>query len=372
MVDIKVALTQSSNEIFRKNSLQQIRDLSNELTELSQSKHNELRTLVSTKYRDLLKTGNTIIDIKELGQIQDQKLYNLSFLRDEKLNKLNKIEKNFEKLNNSFNQSSNLHEKSIKIEQEKIVISSDFWINTSILLEINDGFNIFQILTNLEKFNKFNQLKQFKNLLHDNEPLIRSKFEEINSIIIRLFKNTFFKQQDLYNINNSFNLLSLAFLNLKEFQSLIFNNLIKFIKIDSIKSSYTELFAIFDKFDQYTIQFQNYLIDNLSKLTKELNESIDNYKVGEIIDLYLLQINSEYLEKIFYISNGVKDFNMLYIIKILRKFEKNLQLLKKLKNDSNNDHKEELEIFISKIENLDRDNLLLRKYLAQLLDNLNK
>ncbi|OWB86299.1 hypothetical protein B5S33_g4985 [[Candida] boidinii] len=89
----------SSNELFTEYSIRDIETLNLKLSNTIDVSKDELRTLVGSKYRDLLNVADNIIVMRELSIIQNDKLNNLIFKKSNYNN--NKSLVNLNNLNNN-------------------------------------------------------------------------------------------------------------------------------------------------------------------------------------------------------------------------------------------------------------------------------
>ncbi|KAH3687817.1 hypothetical protein WICPIJ_001192 [Wickerhamomyces pijperi] len=371
MIDIDAILEKSSSEIFSTYNLTQIQQISDDLSKISKSKHQELRSLVSSKYRDLLKTGDDIIAIKDLGISQDRSLYNLSFCRGPKLDKISTVDKNLKIFNQHvFDRELDIHETLDRDSGniESVLLNSDFWISITPLLEIVSTTSLDVVLETLVEFNKFRNDTKFTRLFIDNRDIIQKKVTEISALILDKLTNDTLKASELSSIYHQIhlnNLRELEKLQTTSIDSQIYNNLIRILENEDENNLSLQQHIktddsndqIFTDFPEFNSRFQAHLSMKLKSLQDILTSSISSYHPDSTIDLYTLQFQDsqtgsgfnkeKYLLDIYYLSIGVDNGVLVKIIEKLIRFKQLLTKFIKFFSES-----EDTETYSSVLEDI--------------------
>lgn len=394
MLDIEPILDKSTSEIFSNYNLHQIQNISDELAHLSSSKHRELRTLVSSKYRDLLKTGDDIIAVRDLGISQDHGLYALSFFRSTKLEKISTVERNFKILNDAnFNRPLQDHDvlDCEATNTETVLLNSEFWIHMTSLLETNATLGLDSILQKLIDFHIFANIPDFQQLLFNHENMVHHKLAEISTFILdKLSSDTFSSSHlsQIYQQIHGNNLTELERLNTPSIDLEIFNNLIQIIDSTQYQAKTLQQYIesessndeIFIDFPEFNSRFQLHICGKLKSLQVDLNNLVLSYVPDSFIDLYDLEFrkaastgglnDNEYLLTIYYLSNGVDNGNLVNIIEKLTTFKHLQDKLNKFFNSTEDaeTYSVVFEAFIQSLKSKPdiKNNTTLNKYLETL------
>ncbi|CCH44152.1 hypothetical protein BN7_3710 [Wickerhamomyces ciferrii] len=343
MSDIDL-LNTTSQSLFKTFPITQIQQISTNLNQLSNLKHEEIRNLVGSKYRDLLISADEITIMEKLSHEQDSKLYDLIFGKfkigiDDKISKfMNNKNDDFEIDQQNINQ--------IKSIQSK----TDFTIKLSKFLKINSDDEIEEIFMKINEIgnewgDKSNLvLEKFKEI----EIIFETKINEINDI------NELLKLELFWNKRNEFNISSL--------EQLLYNHLkSNLIKFDNLKE-------ILEKFPKFIDNLNNDYQRKLQILIKNVQNLINELKPNPKNELKLYDLkfdDDDYLLKIEFLSKGLIFKEYQDINNGLQSIKDLLNFIKIINNDSflkiSNDYNDLLKSFQKHAQ--ETNNSLLLKHL---------
>ncbi|GME69471.1 unnamed protein product [[Candida] boidinii] len=238
----------SSNELFTEYSIRDIETLNLKLSNTIDVSKDELRTLVGSKYRDLLNVADNIIVMRELSIIQNDKLNNLIFKKSNYNN--NKSLVNLNNLNNSI-KSNNLS--LLKSKNNSIILRNLVHDLNISFFELKFLINNYNNLNDLEnKDNKLNKNITNDNSTNNNTASINDSNDDessINSIQLEKISNHFLElSKQFLLVENLFKdeLNTTTFASNKSIKSTV-------LKFKSLKSNYIKILKL---------QLQKFLIDN--------------------------------------------------------------------------------------------------------------
>jgi hypothetical protein len=367
-------LLPNADAVFKQYSVREIESISNTIAKASSQIHADLQNLVSSKYRDLLKTSDLIIDMNDVSKAQDSELYQLSFLRNSKIDKLFAIEKNFDKFGESkvIKDDVDLYK-----NQKRILENNENFMRLSNFLNIDEGLN-----NNLEILEIINENIKFPILLNSwfygQKKLIVDKMQNLeNTIIINISSG--FKIWEVLKVYSFWEQLKLFeddenTVNVKKLEDEIFRNLMQLINND-FKNEFTysneNLQLILKEFSGFSERILTEYINRIERIDITLNNS----QVNEAkINLYELDFNdANYMRNVKDLNNGLHypryqkmNTNVLEFIKVLH-------ILKHLDNDQYETNKNRVLSFINDFKQvaIEQENKLLSRYLKKLIDQVN-
>lgn len=370
--DIDVLITKDANQIFQEYSVSEVETISLGIEEKANKIHADLQNLVSLKYRDLLKTSDLIIDMNEISKVQDKELYDLSFLKNGKLNKLFNIERNFNKFEKIENTNVDLY-----LNQNSIIKKNEQFIKLSNFLNIDES-----IIDNLEIIDLINKNLKFPINIYQNENnLIIKKFNNLINLTISNISNNFkiWEVLKIYKFWKNLNLFEYDSykISIKLIEDEIFKNLIDLINYefkDEFYFNYDNLEIILKEFPNFKNNILKFYIDKINDINLMLINTEDD-KNNEKLNLYDLNFDdSNYLNNIKNLNNGLNyikyqdlNFNLLEFIKVLN-------ILKKLDLNIYNSNKLKILNHVNDFKSIsiDEKNKLLTKYLDKLIGQINK
>ncbi|CAM9012014.1 unnamed protein product [Wickerhamomyces anomalus] len=302
-------------QLFQTKSLPEIQDLSSQLSSISIRKHDEIRNLVGSKYRDLLISADEIKKMETLAYQEDKQLYDLVFNAGGKRLDERNVERFFtkeEKKVGGFNH---------------VLENSEFFIKLSKFLKIDQDYSFDKI------YDIINELGNSWGNGKD-RVVILEKFKQVEIILFNKVDNIddieeLFKLRNFINGNVNFNL--------NKFDERLFGKILKLIKIDE----FIDLKLILIKFPNFQNElkqtFANEIIGNL-----ETNESLINelHDPNDTLKLYELKFDQDYLTNIDYLSKGLINKQYQNISDFFNKIGKNLNYLKLIINPNNDEFKQ--------------------------------
>jgi hypothetical protein len=281
-IDIDTAVESNANTLFQSHSLHEITDLSKSLTTKAQRKHEELRTLVASQYRDLLQTADQIIEMDKLSKQSDQELYKLSFLNTSKLNKNLSIERNITKF---------WHSEPVELENRvvKVKKNAELFLVMSQLLNLS-SVDPYDVIIGVLK-----RLPLEEGWFQDRKPVVDNKVEELQMVMLdkvsamsldELLKVDIFVQQTQW------------------FEKTVIENAI----YESLLNKLTleNLSLVLEKFAKFKPKLQDHYSRSTESILQDLKglmATVDDK--GTKLDLYTMELDDDYLTKIQYLSHGL-------------------------------------------------------------------
>lgn len=334
---------ETAQEVFRNHTASEIQTISATLTQLAQDRHQTLQNLVSGKYRELLTTADLIVEMEQISQRQDANLYELSFLKNKKLDKLSRIESNLQ----SFYKDVELP----KVENHVLTNSNNF-LQYSKFLNIGDD----DILTIITQLNELELPIVKDSWFYDRKDTILEKFKYLLDVIHDRSHNltSIDEMKEVYTFLENLVILDDERADMKRFNE-------KFLEIFiGIVENGGALAEILKKF-QFKDQLKSHYSKKLESLFQEL-DAVDLSKKDDELELYNLEINEDYLYNIKMLNQGLiyasqRHFNDLLISSI-----QTLEILKQLGSDKT----EQLLKYISKLQGSKK----LEKYTRELQSSL--
>lgn len=363
-------------ELFQTKSLSEIQDISKTLRATSITKHEEIRNLVGSKYRDLLISADEIKLMEVLAYEQDRKLYALIFdeehendeerskapqendyfgnaVNGESLNRNNSAK--IRKRRAEFNVNSNLElflrseVKEVKAVDDHVLQNSEFFIRLSKFLKINEDDSLKNI---------YNWVDELGYSWGSKGEVISEKFKEVEVIV----QGKVGKIDDVEELSTlqQFVKKNDKVFDVKRFDELLFERIKELINFDDLKLVLLK-FPGFQK--GLEDEYENVITTGLQNLNKLI--SVLGVEGTGKLTLYELKFDDNYLTKIDYLSKGLIYQEYQVISDGFEKISQILQFMKVINQKKysvlDSKYKDTLENFRSHAEN--EKNQLLIKYL---------
>lgn len=378
-------LDSSPIEIFQSYSLHEIQIINTQLSNKIIEKHDEIRQLVGSKYRDLLITADEIKHMEKLSGQQDKLLYDLVFGKTNGVGGSGGGIENFMK--NGLKRVENGNKDSDRIDNVgKVIKNSDFYIKLSKFLKISDddddeegeeGEEGDEVEDNKTKSSfSINEIEHCIDSLGPKESwgnkkeVIMEKFKEIEVILInKIWKNEQVEQLSKLQLflirKNDF------FYNIDKFNEILYSKLFKLINNDDVLREILKFFKNFKlKFEVDFINKISSILIKLNKFITQLNENDNGNGIDKCkkLSLYELEMNDDYLTNIDYLSKGLIYNEYQIINKEIIELQKFLQYLKLINELKYNQFNQEFNSILNNFKNhavLEKNQLLI-KYLSNI------
>jgi len=377
-------LDSSPIEIFQSYSLHEIQIINTQLSNKIIKKHDEIRQLVGSKYRDLLITADEIKHMEKLSGQQDKLLYDLVFGKTNGVGGSGGVGVGIENfMKNGLKRVENGNKDSDRIDNVgKVIKNSDFYIKLSKFLKISDdddddeegeedegdednktksSFSINEIEHRIDSLGP-------KESWGNKKEVIMEKFKEIEVILInKIWK--FEQVEQLSKLQLFLIRKNDFFYNIDKFNEILYSKLFKLINNDDVLREILKFFKNFKlKFEVDFINKISSILIKLNKFITQLNDNDNGIDKCKKLSLYELEMNDDYLTNIDYLSKGLIYNEYQIINKEIIELQKFLQYLKLINEFKYNQFNQEFISILNNFKNhavLEKNQLLI-KYLSNI------